>query len=701
MNNAAVLTPRIREMLRAQMGSSVSAALDTLPNQFMQMGSQARSNEDYELILRTLRTVSRSGRAFAEDFDDCLREVFEEKLRWIYDSTDPTISHAFANFDLLDDGVLAQQMSLRKLVQKTLEELDTVTLAGIETRMCHLFENGLIKGVRNPVGPGTVLKALQRACQRQLTEDEMRAALANAMQPHLAAGLRALYFEMNTWLVKEGVLPDYRPIIERDQTNRVASVPQNNSAGAGMGVTLSQTLALHELLPNRASSPIDLSAIVSMLMEDRANNKQYGARLLGDSQGTLYAHAVETPASADLLAELTELQHNTQAGRASGAHKLENLVQHMEEAGEHPLDRLTGELVSVVFDYLLRDRPLAEAVKTEVSRLQIVALKAALLDRSFFARREHPMRALLDEIATLTTDPSLDTSAKGAFVSGLRKVVDDLTTQFEADLSLFDQARERIQALVRVAAQEEEEALAHMTAQLLAEERQQHVRGAAADEVAHHLEDDTPAFIKTFLDSVWVEALARARLDEGEQSPMWGERIAVMERLLDSVKPKTPETITTFRSGLRSLISALQDGMRAAEMEGAAQARFLDQLMAAHTMVLIVKTAAPAQPRSKRKKSKVPEQSTLLALQQQMVRGTVVEFCDEQPPVRAKLMWVSPGRSRYVFSTRGGNPRVLALEELAEGLKQGKLRHIETEDLVEAALHVRGPDSIVPPSPQA
>src|SRR5690606_23310529 len=134
-----------------------------------------------------------------------------------------------------------------------------------------------------------------------------------------------------------------------------------------------------------------------------------------------------------LLESLHAMQRAPQAGAEAAAAGLRAVVADMASAGEHPLDQLTGELVGVVFDFLLGDRNLPDSVKSELARLQIVALKAALLDRSFFARREHPLRALLDEIVRLGSDPTLDTQPDGYFLTGLKQVIDELIAQFETD----------------------------------------------------------------------------------------------------------------------------------------------------------------------------------------------------------------------------------------------------------------------------
>jgi len=133
------------------------------------------------------------------------------------------------------------------------------------------------------------------------------------------------------------------------------------------------------------------------------------ARMLSDpgmfGMADLPVDAVKPP----LLASLTQVQR--QAGGESDARGalmvmelLPLLLQKVKEEGT-PLDQMTVELVSVVFDYIYADRSLAEPVKHQLLRLQVVAVKAALLDRSFFARRQHPMRQLIDRITPACFGP--------------------------------------------------------------------------------------------------------------------------------------------------------------------------------------------------------------------------------------------------------------------------------------------------------
>jgi hypothetical protein len=65
-------------------------------------------------------------------------------------------------------------------------------------------------------------------------------------------------------------------------------------------------------------------------------------------------------------------------------------------------------------------------------RLQVVAVKAALIDRSFFARRQHPMRRLLDRITELASDPDADLTPSGPMLRGIEGVIDQVLSRIRS-----------------------------------------------------------------------------------------------------------------------------------------------------------------------------------------------------------------------------------------------------------------------------
>ena len=688
----AQLVARVRELMRLKMNASAEDALKSAPQDLQALCAGAQSSEEQRLLLRAIDAVSAPGmRGFLGQFEDAIQANFDEKIGWLT-GVQALVTQRFADFDLLDDAVLAQQMALRKLVQKSLDEIDGSALVAVEIRMADMLGVAKADGVRNPIGPGTMLKAVRVVLER-LVEAESVDALVSVFQPHITAGLNALYGELNEMFIGAGIRPDYRPQIERDKSNRQAIRKSVD------GVQISQAMALRDLMPGSASSPIDLAAILATLLQGQGVNRSYGARMLADEEGVMYAQALSTEVSPEVLEALTRMQTSLQSEDAAGdIAGLRSAVDGLEQANEHPLDRLTGELVAVIFDFLLHEKALAETVRNEIARLQIVALKAALLDRSFFARREHPLRVLLDAMTEKGSDPVIDTRAGSDFVLGLSAIVDELTTGFESDLSLFHTACVRLEALGREAVGSQESGLEALTERLLRQEREAQTLAQGEQAVKAALNPDTPAFLRDFLERHWRGLLVRARLNADESG--WSEALQTMEALIASVQPKTRQEMSGFMKSLPPLIKAVQKGMDSTDMKEEERRSFMDHLMQTHTAILakarsgevLMSNPPPAKSDEFAYDAALRPRATLLP------ERALVEFSDSSPPMRARLSWVSPGKTRYAFISASVPPRVFTAEELSAAIAEGSVRVLSEEDspLRRAlACVMRAPDTAV------
>ena len=63
------------------------------------------------------------------------------------------------------------------------------------------------------------------------------------------------------------------------------------------------------------------------------------------------------------------------------------------------VDQDVIDVIGMLFDFILDDRNVPDAMKALLGRLQIPMLKVAVLDRSFFGNKQHPARRLLNTLA--------------------------------------------------------------------------------------------------------------------------------------------------------------------------------------------------------------------------------------------------------------------------------------------------------------
>ena len=670
------LVPRVRELLRQVMKASIADALKSAPDDLQALGLRAQSNEEQRLLLRAADLVASGvGNRLIEHFEQSLQDIFDEKLGWLREA-EARRQESFGELLLLDDAELMQQMVLRKLVQKTMEDIDRGALIAAEVRICQVFGVEKVEGTRNPIGPGTALKAARRTLEHSVDDELLRDTLVNVFQPHLAAGLDRFYAELNDLLVAENIRPDFAATIER--------TPEKKTRKSALGISISQAMSLSDLLPGTGTTPIDLGGIISLLLQNAQSNLKYGARMLTDQDGTLYAHAVDTRVNQKLLDALSNIQGAAAlpGGGADPVQDLRAFMHHMQKTAEHPLDQLTGELVAAVFDFLLRADDIAETVKSELARLQIVAFKAALLDRSFFARPTHPLRLLVDDITRRGSDPLIDTRADGRFILGVRGIVDEVVKHFESDLAVLERAREKLTELSSALSDGADHALVALTDNLLIEEREAQADAQADEAVKTTLHADTPEFLRAFLQKHWRRYLAQLRSGAASKSE-WEAALETMRNLVMSVYFQPREHRAAFAAGLPALIRGLQQGMRAVRVSEEDSRGFLEELMRAHTAVMQSgrvdgpkPLVAPTDPASA--SETLPEYRPVRRAL--LPRNALVEFVDAEAPVRAKLSWISPGQTRYAFSVAQGAPRSFSAEDLSKGIAEGFVRVLNESD---------------------
>lgn len=684
--NAPALLARCRETARAQLAAAIGAALGKLPSDLQGLAAAATVPAEARLLDEATRAVRTHQAAIAAAFERALLAAFDRKIGprpRTPSGAEPTLEE----LTLVDESAMELELALGRLVRKTADELDAQEVAALGVRLGELAAGRPLEGSDHPLGPQTALEALKAGCDSVPGDGAVSMALVNSLQPHLALALRRLYPGLNQLLVEAGVLPRIRYEIQRapnspGRAGAPGAAPPAGSAPLPPGMTLSQAMSLRELMPGATGSPIDVGTIVAALLDGPASSRQYGARMLANPQGSLFGRAMAVPVGPQVLAQLTQLQAAAATDIASGAADLAAVVQHLARQASHPLDQLTGELVGVVFDHMLGERALPDHVKSQLARLQIVAFKAALLDRSFFARREHPLRQLLAAIAAAAADPHVDPRADGAFATALGAVVDEVVGGFETDLAVFSAAREKVEALVAEAAAAGEQEAASLAPALAEAERTEEARRQARLEVARRLTGVAPRFVRHFLTDTWVHAVAEAGLNPRPGGDDWQARLELVDDLLWSVAPKLPTDVPRLTQLLPKLVPALSRGMAAVDVAPEAQRAFLDELMRTHAALLQAargKRPVPpelAAPASIPPATEEPEALTgldagaLLGLE----RGAVVEFHDADPPVRARLAWISPKRSLYLFTAHGAEARQLSPEALREALRDGRAR---------------------------
>lgn len=380
------------------------------------------------------------------------------------------------------------------------------------------------------------------------------------------------------------------------------------------------------------------------------------------------------------------------------------------------LDRGTVDALAEVFDYVFADMAIPAPLKVIIGRLQIPVLRAAMLDRDFFLSTEHPARKLVDTLASASVTWTPEKGEQDPLYVQIDGSVQRVLHEFEDDLALF--------AIVLADFTEflfESELRANQQVEpVAAQENNQEQLDAAlahADEIVHAritaLPEQQPLapFLKPFLTTQWRQVIALAWMTEDSRAGHWNHTLDTMEQLIWSTQAKTtPEERQKLVAVLPELVRTLNEELDSIAWEGEERGNFTRRLIATHMLAIRMKAPAPPDSRSatleesageeamqaldERRAIKLAEQDQSQmdefdANAQLLTRGVWFEkVSPDTPPFRCRLSWVSPMRTRFVFTNREGfDAFVLSEREVAAMLRRQDLQMLDQAPIVERALN--------------
>jgi hypothetical protein len=415
------------------------------------------------------------------------------------------------------------------------------------------------------------------------------------------------------------------------------------------------------------------------------------------------------------------------SGIPEGKH---NVLRDLQESPlgkkANQLESMTIELVAMLFDFIFETKDLPDGIKALLARLQIPVLKAAMLDGAFFAKKNHPSRLLVNALAEAGRGWTPVMGTSDPLYSHIDALVHRILDGFTDDLTIFDEARDKLD---RFLADEEQAAEANIqsTAEEIDQTDRQEMAGIVAkSEIERRIEMyPVPNFLAWFLRQQWVNTLQDLYLTQGEESEPWEQAIAMLEDLVWSVQPKrTKDDRKHLVALLPALLKRLSGALERIEWPPEGREKFMANLVEAHAASVkpAVATAAlgtqsvaeqakaeaeqakadgdsekaakaealaeamtQAEPEPVKEHEVVEDQ--FLEIAQDLERGTWIEFeADDGQLAFAKLAWISPLRGTYLFTNRQGLKALsMNAEELAERFRTDRARLVEAAPLIDRA----------------
>lgn len=631
------------------------------------------------------------------------------------------VHHALIKSGLLDqddEGDSGNQVAALKLVDDEQMESD-LALSGFSARMIggvgdvlgdfegrinRLIKRGDDEESRNPLDHGVLVAALKPALDGIAPEADVRRAFLVMLDPVLAAQIKKQFVEARDWLVDQGVEP-----LARVRAARPANASGGGETADGMLGALQQ------------------------FMQNAAAGGQGGA---GQGGGPLAGGGNMVAVPAAMLESLNRLQSLDLSALQSGAaleagagtsNVLRELRQHDAVRSLPPIEAVTIDIVATLFDFIFDDALVPDSVKALVGRMQIPLLKVAMLDKSFFSNKEHPARALLNEISRASIAAGKDLAHGDPVFEKIRAVVNRVLAESEKEQGIFAELLPEVRALV-VEQETKGDQIAEKTRQVAEQqERSEAAEVEAGDAFVRILEggmkDDVPSHISDFLTRKYPLVMKRALLNGGTAGVAWALATQTLSDLLWTMTPKeNPEDRKRLITLLPDLLRRLNAFFDKVGVTAEEKAPFIDALAQLHSKVIKGSRKGPAEPATLAlptggrvaSQGMAPSVVVTRVMQDDGVevetmtvsgrpagsrptkrldvnsiqRGDWVEFiADNGETLRARLSWTSPSRGVLLFTNPQSSRAVsISPEAMAIQLKKGQAKILGNDPMLERAL---------------
>ncbi|BAZ94156.1 thymidine phosphorylase [Thiohalobacter thiocyanaticus] len=706
-----------RRMTRSHLAPLIHALLEQAEIALLEAADKAGDNQKQLQYFDTMNLVKRNQDRLAERYLQAVDAGFENFIQGRLPATGGSglAGLKMQQLALVDKQAIEYELPVRNLVAKA-NAAYADALYGLDQRLAVVNGGDRVAEPVQPGGPMQLAQAFADALQDIEMEKPVLLILFALYDRHVIRELQAYYEEYNRRLVGAGILPNLRYEIRKHHDARQArptAPPAASEAQGGRGADSGFSVV---------DAPAGAAGEESMHPPASRGSAGHGGSgggtgnamlsdeeldLLTDLRRGVASHRGEAePDSRQLPPEQRESSRRrivqsaqsiqeTYAEGGGAAQDLDQLITNLEvdadllghlqtvidterrqiesavdQAALDPEDADIIDLVGLLFERMLAEERLPNAVKALLSRLHTPYLKIGLLDKAFFMRNEHPARRLLDRMVDAGAHWVVEDDLQRGIFPCLRETVERIMQDYAQDPQLFQDLEQGLGSHI--------EELEHKTGIIESraveaangQERLGQARRRAHAEIARIVaERHLPEEAAVHLTQVWAEKLMFILLREhdGEANPAWKLATRVLQDIVDSIEPPESEAeCERRRARLPRMQTAIRDSLGELSEYGRKDTPELMKRIQAWQEAACDPQAAPATTpvRLEVLDLTLPEQAgtdspetRLSALEQthaehleQIDYGTWFQFIEpDSRPRRLRLAWYSKLSKRYLF----------------------------------------------------
>ena len=535
----------IRQAVSRGLGMLGEVLFEKLDDALYKLADKAESNDLQTRYFDAMREVRKERVGIEKSFQDNVLSGYDSFWRSRPESSALSEEDEvdYENLALIESDTLEEELAISNMVARG-DNICLRELYALEQRFSKLLNGMPVESKNNPLAPDKICNAFRTSIQVLDIDIPTKLVIYKVFEQEVVSHLDEVYAGINELMRDAGVIPKLRPKVRH---TRVAAATSGLLLGAGAGSggykgdddrvlsqedeEASQELfdTLRQLLSGmQRSSPARAVFNPSLPRADTAQVinalsalQQSGA--IAESFGAEPGSVAYVNLKSDLLQELRVLAGNPDIGSVKQA------------------DDDTMDMVSMLFEFILGDPNIPDAMKLLLAQLQIPIIKVAILDKGFFGKSSHPARRLLNDMAHSVVGWSGEKDkSRNSLYGKIESIVRRILADFREDISLYAELDEELNRFLK-SEQRGTEAAEKRTTQIARGKEQ---LGVAKRRVKTEIDKrvkgqtDVPLAVVNLLNEGWKDVLMLHFLRRGAKSKEWLDTLAVMDRLIWTVESK-------------------------------------------------------------------------------------------------------------------------------------------------------------------
>jgi hypothetical protein len=420
-------------------------ALQDTDKNVVQLLGRAKSGVENSTLMGVRHFIRQDGNQFVRKVDGLFRTYLERALHTMYVDMRAGMRQLTANeLSLIDDEAVNHQIEVGRLTERMRESNEEV-IGRINVIIAHLNGQREAKERENPFRPYILARCLYEAV-KELATDESQARvlfdhLANGMIQHLPGYYAAIrdFFEDSGLRGKFIAKPSRSSFYQR--YFGAPPVPSAATSPRFEAQVMPGLQRMMQTLQHGGMGDGEFGGDAATNVQDFLRRMVTPSRASALAEGNAAA-GIKASSLNPIAAQLGQFQKKAAGGeriseQGEGGNELFDVRDKLKLDSASPTERMTIEVVAMLFSFILEDEQIPADLRQRIGRLQIPILKAAILDPDLMQQEDHPARQLLNRMSSASVDVDTESESGMLLTREIDRITGTILEEFDNDITIF------------------------------------------------------------------------------------------------------------------------------------------------------------------------------------------------------------------------------------------------------------------------